>query len=270
MTLGKSRRGTILSEYQHMNSVFGSSSEGPPSSMTCPRCKKSAFHVVQALSTRAAKDGEWGNFAFDDRKDAFRVSGTQLRGGTPRSSTTLRWFASVCVACSQGCVWRGHELIYPSVSQVTPPHPDMPAAARELYEEAALVLPFSRRASAALARAALERLLKDLPGADPSLRLDDLIAALAPNVTPRLWQTITALRSLGNDTLHSDSDSELVALYLDGDAAEVAEPFFGAINAIVEEIIVQPRVANDLYSMIPPGVRTTAERKRDEEQGRER
>jgi len=245
------------------SSDFGSTSPKPSSSFTCPRCGKDAFHVVTDLNVRVSGPSGWQFPAFDDREKAFEVTGDHLRVLPVPNGDPLDWFASVCVACSQGCVWRGDQLIYPQVSQVAEPHPEMPEAARELYNEAALVLPVSRRAAAALARAALERLLRALPGAEAGARLDELIAALAPQVSHKLWQTLTALRYLGNDTLHNETKSELVALYLDGDAAAVVEPIFGAINLIFEEVIVQPRIADDLYAMLPEGVRATAERKRD-------
>lgn len=231
----------------------------PQPEMTCPRCSRDSFHAIAQLQVQI---NTRTMVSFSDEQGSFGVSGedlTQLRG---RNSRDIVWRASVCVSCKQGSVWRGDQLVYPGISQAPSPHPSMPDGARELYEEAALVLPLSRRAAAALARASLERLLRSLPNADSKARLDDLIASLSSRVSHRLWQTLTALRYLGNSSLHEDTQSELVTLYLEGDAAEVVEPVFGAINAIVEEVIVQPTVADDLYSMIPESVRAAAERKR--------
>jgi hypothetical protein len=248
------------------SSTFGlpSRAPSPKSEMICPRCGRESFHAVSRLYTDANAPQGYSRPSFADVAGAFVVVGESIAKGRDLSEKDPRWFASVCVSCKQGCVWRGDELVYPQASQVAKPHPEMPAGARELYEEAALVLPVSRRAAAALARASLERLLRALPDADSKARLDDLIAALGQRVSHRLWQILTALRYLGNDTLHAESESELVALYLEGDGATVVEPVFGAINAIVEEVIVQPKVADNLYSMIPEGVRATAERKRDQ------
>jgi hypothetical protein len=234
----------------------------PASQMVCPRCGRDSFHAISALYTNAVTPNGVPAPPFRDGAGIFVVNGDAITLGVAAPGGAPIWFASVCVSCKQGCVWRGDELIYPKVSQIAAPHSEMPASARELYEEAALVLPVSRRAAAALARAALERLLRALPEAESKARLDDLIAALAPRVSNRLWQTLTALRVLGNDTLHANADSDLVALYLEGDGAVVAEPIFGAINAIVEEVIVQPRVAEDLYAMIPESIRVAAELKR--------
>lgn len=157
-------------------------------------------------------------------------------------------------------MWRGDALLFPAGSTVDPPHPDMPSLASELYSEAREVLPISRRAAAALARASLEALLRELDTQSQGKRLDDLIAELRTRIGKTLWQLLTALRVVGNDALHSDSDG-LVVLFLNGDRDVAVEPLFGAINEIVEQVVTQPAKANQLYAMIPEGKRATAERK---------
>lgn len=173
------------------------------------------------------------------------------------------WNVSTCTACSQSSVWRGEDLVHPRDGFAPAPHPDMPAAALSLYTEASEVLPISRRAAAALARAALETLLRGLPDANPKARLVDLIGDLKGEVTGPLWQLLTGLRYVGNTTLHgsgADADAPLVALFLEGDAAEVVDPFFGAINTLVEELITQPRAIGSLYNLIPQSIRDAAEK----------
>jgi hypothetical protein len=157
-------------------------------------------------------------------------------------------------------MWRGSKLMFPLTSSVDAPHPDMPADAAELYEEARAVLPHSRRAAAALARASLERFLREFENAPPKQRLDELIASLSGRIPEPLWKLLTALRVVGNDSLHSDTD-ELVVLYLDGGESEVIEPLFGAINSLVEQLITLPAKADALYGMIPQAKRDDAERK---------
>ncbi|WP_185040904.1 DUF4145 domain-containing protein [Curtobacterium sp. PhB172] len=222
--------------------------------------------MVKELSVYAGDEVVAGYLTVDDTQGVFTVVGTELMKSSDaakHNGVLLEWHLSVCAACSQGSVWRGDELIYPSRSRTPPPHEAMPEGAKQLYVEAAAVLPHSRRAAAALARAALERLLRALPESSPEARLDDLIAKLSSVVSPTLWKLLTVVRYVGNDSLHGDGSSELVGLYLEGDAAELVEPVFGAINSIVEEVIVQPAEAERLYSMIPEGVRLNAEKKRD-------
>lgn len=195
----------------------------------------------------------------DARGDFFIREGVLTRG----SGGPDVWTSSTCTACDQSSVWRGDDLAYPRKGSAPRPHPDMPEAALSLYEEASEVLPISRRAAAALARASLETLLRRLPGANPKHRLTDLIAGLQGKVTGPLWQLLTGLRYIGNTSLHgsgADEDSPLVALFLEGEASEIVDPFFGAINTLVEELITQPAKIGALYEMIPESVRTQAEK----------
>lgn len=196
---------------------------------------------------------------FRDDEGAFIVEGARIRVNI---STGERWFTATCASCNGSSVWRGDKLVYPAGSGLPAPHPDMDADARAIYLEASAVYPHSRRASAALARAALEKLLRSIPGAPQGARLDELIAAVEPSVGKPLWQVLTALRHLGNTALHGDSDPQsVVALYLDGEGATAAEPYFSAMNALVEELVTQPAKAQAIYDMLPGGVRESAERK---------
>ncbi|WP_231567039.1 DUF4145 domain-containing protein [Frigoribacterium sp. MEB024] len=155
-------------------------------------------------------------------------------------------------------------MIWPREADGPLAHRDMPANVRELYEEARLVAPLSRRASAALARASLERLLRTLDDEAPAkARLDERIARLAPKVSSALARNLTVLRYIGNDALHgTDEEAELVALYLDASSeAGIADVIFSAINELVDELITKPAEAERLFMQLPEGVRTAAERK---------
>jgi hypothetical protein len=224
----------------------------------CPRCNAYSHHLWSDLNVSARRPGGSASVHFSDEKDAFFVRGDYLAFGVGNREHT--WSSSTCSSCNQSSVWRGDRIVFPSESPISPAHPDMPSDAAELYEEARAVLPTSRRAAAALARATLERLLRGLESADSKQRLDGLVAGLSGKVGEPLWKLLTALRVIGNDTLHV-GDTEIVTLFLEGDAAEVAEPFFGAINAVVEELITQPRKAAELYALIPQSKREDAERK---------
>jgi len=231
--------------------------EESTSRFACPRCGAFSHHVRGAL-LMVAKSGQatFGR-SFSDKPGVYFIEGTAIN--LPGSTPPTQWTATVCAACNQASVWREDALVYPAASTAARPHPEMPSAARGLYEEASAVLPHSRRAAAALARAALESLLKELDESGGHKNLQTRIGELQGKVNASLWQVLTALRVVGNDSLHGDED-DLVILYLEGDAAEVVEPFFGAINALVEELITQPRKAQELYALIPQAKRDAAER----------
>ncbi|GAA1608473.1 DUF4145 domain-containing protein [Leucobacter chromiireducens] len=174
------------------------------------------------------------------------------------------WKTSECKSCNERTTWRKEALIHPPLrTGVERAHELMDAAAKVLYEEAASVLPVSRRASAALARAALEVELKALEIGPPDSRLDDRIALLSTQVSEPLWQLLTVLRDTGNRVLHSKSDDGAVALFLDEADAELAPVLLGSINQVVDELVAKPQRASDLFSLLPDGVQAAAQRKRD-------
>jgi hypothetical protein len=226
----------------------------------CLRCASFSHHVWTGLKVHAAAGpGSYKYADFSDDANSFYVNQERFTSGF--EGHVSDWRASLCLSCSASTVWRNGQVVYPKSSSLPVAHPDMPASAAELYEEARAVFPISRRASAALARAALERLLREDAGASPKDRLDDLIAPLKNRIGDPLWQLLTAIRYVGNTTLHGDDGQELVALFLEGSDADVAEPMLGAMNALVEELITQPAKAAALYAMIPDGVRKSAEDK---------
>ncbi len=216
------------------------------SKSNCPRCGALAH---QTWSDLLIEDGDGFIGARDDKS---------ARPG-PFGPEGNYWSMSTCFACDEASVWRGHQLIYPPANPLPKPHTDMPDAARELYDEARAVAAISRRAGAALARAALEALLKELrPQSDG--RLDERIAALQPEVSLGLWQILSVLRHTGNKALHGADEDGLVAIVMDDDGATLSL-LLGAINDLTEELVSRPAQAANLFGMLPTGVAAEALRK---------
>ncbi len=219
-------------------------------SFECPRCGAFAHQEWFNLEYKPDKASKYDWFSDDDDWGA-------------STHHEHSWRASRCAACRDFSVWRGRSLAFPSTTLLTEPaHPKMDPKARELYEEAAGVLPVSRRAAAALARASLEAQLKALGVGTESDRLDARIAHLGDQVTTSLWQTLTVLRDVGNKALHEPDSSGLVAIVLDNSDAELAAFLLAAINEVVEELVAKPARAEELFQSLPEGVRATAELKR--------
>lgn len=74
---------------------------------------------------------------------------------------------------------------------------------------------------------------------------------------------LTVLRDTGNKALDRPEAEGLVAIFLDDSDAELAPFVLSSINQIVDELVTRPNRANDLYSLLPEGVRKMAERKRE-------
>lgn len=177
------------------------------------------------------------------------------------TSSASHWSVSKCFSCGKYSVWRGKEIVYPeSRFEVSPPHDLMSPAAAELYTEAALVLPISRRAATALARASMESELRYLLS-DERADLHTLIGKLSDKVSSSLWQSLTVLRDTGNKALHGGV-SGVVAILLDKSDADLAPFLLSAVNQIVDEMVARPKLAAELFEMLPEGVRQNAESKR--------
>ena len=137
-----------------------------------------------------------------------------------------------------------------------PPHAMMPPEARELYVEATQVIGISRRAGTALARAALERMLRTLDPIDGRIDLAGRIDRVLPRVSSSLGQMLTVIRHVGNRSLHvDDSSDEIMTLVLDPQDVEIVELIFISMNDLVEELIARPDRAKAIYDRLPAAVR---------------
>ncbi|AWB88752.1 DUF4145 domain-containing protein [Salinibacterium hongtaonis] len=235
---------------------------GDDDRFACPydACRAFSYHIRQDLKITAQVARMQTTVELRDESHIFSVSGTNIVAASSGVSGP-KWTATLCPSCERMAVWRDSELIFPRTTVGVPaPHPDMPDAARQLYREAAAVLAGSRRAAAALARAALESLLKEVD-LEPSQRrdLNTRVGELRGRINDGLWKVLTALRVVGNDALHSDDD-DLITVYLSDEDGELAETFFGAINELVEELITRPKRSDELYALIPETKREAAER----------
>lgn len=224
----------------------------------CAHCRADAQQVWADLEIRARVNSGQTYIIFSDGQ-RWSIEGTGIRY-TGSGAMQPEWRATICAVCGLGSVWRDEQRMFPRSSTVLPVHPDAPEAVAELYEEARNVLPISRRASAALVRATLERLLRELDPDHRGKRLDELIAQLRGQIREPLWKFLTAIRVVGNDTLHAE-EGELAVLYLGGDTDEIIEPLFEAVNTLIEELVTQPAKAEALYALIPEAKRDAAERK---------
>lgn len=178
------------------------------------------------------------------------------------------WSASLCFSCKDHSFWLGTSLAYPD-PQTAPatgehtPHEDMPEDAAELFREAVAVLPYSRRAAAALCRASMERLVKFLdPDCPKRISLDGRLVRLEGSVSSVTIDLLNVLRHVGNTALHGEQDDDVSAtIYVDENDGTIAEAFFLAINTLVDELITRPRRSAELYGNLPESVRAAYEAK---------
>lgn len=225
-------------------------------SFNCPRCGALAGQEWLDLFGRDLEGS--GSFAeLGDDEIMSWQTGQMIRPA---------WTASRCYSCKDHSIWLGEELVFPSRESNEPesvPHEDMPADAATLFREAVAVLPFSRRAAAALCRASMERLVKALdPGCPERTRLDERLVRLEGRVSSSTMQLLNVLRHVGNTALHGERDTDGTAtIYVNEDDETIAETFFLAINTLVDELVTRPRRSEALYRALPSSVREAYERK---------
>ncbi|WP_262000938.1 DUF4145 domain-containing protein [Microbacterium sp. Mcb102] len=236
-----------------------------------PHCGKQAHQLIVTprLLVESGSDSE--AWAFVDEPDWFVPSGASVVAADWRTESEgdqmwdpyipgVQWQATLCAACKRMSLWREAQMIFPRTTRAAvAAHPDMPETAAVLFNEAAAVLDGSRRAAAALGRAALEALLKAVDESGAKRDLNKRIGELSGRINPALWKVLTALRVVGNDALHSE-DGDLVALYLHQEQGELAETFLQAINELVEELVTRPKRSEEIYAMLPASKRDAAER----------
>lgn len=223
--------------------------------IVCPRCKVPAQQVwsdLQEVPPGLPPQNFW---------DESAASRRELFAGFAISS---RWKSAHCQGCDQKTLWRDGRNVYPVASSAPAAHPQMNPEVKALFEEAGRVLPLSRRAGAALIRAALEKQLKILdPDAPSGARLDDHIARLSSRVSKPLGELLDVVRYLGNSALHGSGEDELVYLYLSDSKGsdDIAELLFGAINDLTDELIARPANTSALWNKLPPGIKDAIARK---------
>lgn len=229
------------------------------SSFACPLCGALAAQEWRELHVPTGRGG-FGPLQNKRRLDTKPAAGPRF--------VDPRWAASQCYACQNHSIWLQEALVYPDplsarIAVAHAPHEDMPEDAADLFREAVSVLPFSRRAAAALCRASMERLVKSLDADSPRrAKLDERLARLEGRVSSSTIDLLNVLRHVGNTALHGEQDGDGSAtIYIDEDDETIAETFFLAINTLVDELITKPRRSAELYGALPEGVRTAYEAK---------
>lgn len=178
-----------------------------------------------------------------------------------------------CQACNQFSIWITNEipitysptltlnksdtsltLIFPNVTEGIPkPNNDMPDDVKEIYIEAGEVLNISPRASAALSRLAIEKLVDHLnaQGKDLNTQIGNLVSKGMPI---EIQQMLDSVRVIGNNAVHPGQIDIK-------DNKELALSLLNFINLIVDNRITQPKKILDIYNLLPESYRNSIERR---------
>lgn len=152
-----------------------------------------------------------------------------------------------CEHCHNYSLWLKEKMIYPSVGNVELPNQDLPENVLSIYNEAKSIINISPKASAALLRLALQKLMPEIGEIGKHLNTD--IANLVKRGLPEhVSQALDSIRVIGNEAVHPgqiDFD----------DKPEYAFVLFSFINIICEYFITQPKKSESVFLSLPENIR---------------
>lgn len=160
---------------------------------------------------------------------------------------------SVCFSCDRASLWLGDRLIYPELHSGPVANADTPKEILKDYEEASAILHKSPRGSAALVRLCIQKLCKHLDQPGDNLNAD-IGALVARGLDTRVQMALDAVRVIGNNAVHPGQ----IDLR---DDRQIAETLFRLFNLIVEKLISEPKMVDEVYAKLPPGVRAQIDRR---------
>lgn len=150
---------------------------------------------------------------------------------------------STCFKCFKEAFWIEGKLIYPHFSDAPPAHIDMPEEVKEVYNEAKGILDLSPRASAALLRLALEKLLP-LVGAEGK-NINSMIGDLvSKGLSEDVQNALDGLRVIGNEAVHPGTINIQ-------DNKDVSKALFEILNFIVYRLVTEKKRIKKIYGLIP-------------------
>lgn len=121
----------------------------------------------------------------------------------------------------------------------------VPVAIRNDYEEAYSILDLSPKASATLSRRCIQGMIRDYWGITKGT-LGQEIDALKNQIDPFLWQTIDAVRKIGNIGAHMEKDINTI---VDIDPGE-AEKLVRLIEILIKEWYINSHERQKLFADI--------------------
>lgn len=150
---------------------------------------------------------------------------------------------STCSRCSKESYWVNGKIVYPRTSVAPLAHDDMPEEVMEIYNEARNISDISPRASAALLRLAVEKLLPLVGAEGKSINamIHDLVTK---GLSPEIQMALDGLRVIGNETIHP-GQIEIQ------ENKDIAMGLFKVLNIIVEHLITRKKEIQELYDLLP-------------------
>lgn len=206
----------------------------------CPHCKFANKYISVLIRDIRSKEFNNCNNAYIARV----FEGLILQNGFDDEYIHLE--ISRCSNCGKNVISLNRDMVIYPVGSLRPPCPiEVPPSISQDYIEACLVEPYSKKASAALARRCLQNMLRDngIQKGDLSKEIDEAMEKL-PSA---LAEAIDAIRQIGNFAAHpmkSTSTGEIVDVEDEeaGWALDVLENLFD--HYYVQPAVLQRKIDN--------------------------
>jgi len=176
-----------------------------------------------------------------------------ITGITPVNDQTFRalgsilnlkgLFVSSCIKCGNYGLWFNGDMIYPTSSVAPLPDAQMPDDVLIDFLEARMIVNVSPRASAALLRLALQKLMVNLGEKGDNLN-EDIGNLVKKGLPEKVRQALDIVRVIGNEAVHP-GEIDLK------DDLETAHALFELLNMIVDSMITQNLRIQEMYSKLP-------------------
>ncbi|TEU29280.1 DUF4145 domain-containing protein [Alkanindiges illinoisensis] len=159
----------------------------------------------------------------------------------------------VCVHCNEYSYWYEQKMIIPAEAPVAPAHIDMPESILREYNEARSIFVKSPRATAALLRLAIQKLMIELGEQGENIN-NDIKSLVSKGLPAQVQQAFDYCRVVGNNAVHPGEINL-------NDTPEMAQHLFEMINFIIEDRITRPKQIAALYDKLPEGARKAIEKR---------
>jgi len=158
-----------------------------------------------------------------------------------------------CEHCNGISYWYEGRMLIPAEAPVPPPHPDMPAAIVQEYQEARGIFGRSPRAAVALLRLAVQKLMTELGEKGENINTD-IKSLVAKGLPVQVQQAFDYCRVVGNNAVHPGEINL-------NDTPEMGQHLFSMLNFIVEDRITRPKQIAGLYAQLPEAARAAIEKR---------
>jgi len=175
----------------------------------------------------------------------------RTRIGTNEHYSVGNLFLAMCNHCKTYSLWLDEKIIYPDISGIPMPNPDLNEDIKADYNEARSIVNKSPRGATALLRLCIQKLCEELGESGSNINTD-IANLVKKGLPPTIQQALDIVRVIGNNAVHPGQ----IDLK---DDVETANKLFELVNIITHIMITQPKEIEKLYQALPENQRKAIE-----------